>query len=443
MIDYTGRILLDSYGTKKGLRWRYRFEVPSPHNKRVYKSQGGFLKQKDALQAGQNALSLYLQKGKVYSSDICFEEFIDKWIVDDASRRCKEQTIIGYKKKIKNLIKPTLKNYKLKDINREMLIDLLLNLYDEGYSYNTLSGVKGILSSSFRYALSCDLIPFSPAQDLKIINNLANPPQHTTRPKPNIFLTTDPINLIFKRFPAGNPNHLPLMIAYHCGLRLGEVYALTWEDINWENKTLSVNRQVQWKADSTRKRSDKIINNGSTEAGDGFWYFCEPKKRSFRTIDLDDTIFDLLKREKSKSEFARNYAGPSYIKYYSENPLIYNGSKNIPIEPNNKIVYYNTGNEIHFVMTRGDGSYITPRTKNHTTRIIKYKLGIPDFTFHSLRHTHSTMLRDAGCPEIYISKRLGHANINTTVQIYTNHLTDTIKDIGNEKLLNLYNNNIH
>ena len=53
------------------------------------------------------------------------------------------------------------------------------------------------------------------------------------------------------------------------------------------------------------------------------------------------------------------------------------------------------------------------------------------------------MLRDAGCPEIYISKRLGHANINTTVQIYTNHLTDTIKDIGNEKLLNLYNNNIH
>lgn len=443
MNNYTGSILLDSYVTKKGKRWRYRFEIPSPKNERIYKSKAGFERQKDALNAAQEALSLYLQKWTVYSSNITFDEFSDKWLIDESSKTCKTNTVNTYQYKLNTYIKPTLKNYRVKDINRTMLVDLLFSLYNKGYSIKSIIGIKSLLCAIFRYAVSCNIIPFSPAQDLNFIKSINNAPKVKTRSKPHIYLTNDQMNLIFERFPEDNPNHLPLMLAYHCGLRKGEVYALTWEDINWELKTLSINRQVQWRADTSRTKEDIISSNGSKEAGDGYWYFTEPKKRSFRTITLDDSIFDLLKREKEKNDFARSYAGPSYIKYYSENKLIYNGSKQLPIEPDSKIVNYNTGNEIHFLTVRGDGSYITPRTMANAASVIHHKLGIPDFTFHSLRHTHSTMLRDAGCPEIYISKRLGHANINTTVQIYTNHLTDTIKDIGNEKLLNLYNNNIH
>lgn len=438
MIDKSGSIIIDSYTTKKGNKWRFRFEIPGTKGARKFHSRAGFNKRKDALEAGQKELSIYLSKGKVYVSNISYGDFLVKWIEDEVTNRCKESTIIGYKKKIKNLINPALKNYKVKDINRQILIDFLRELYDQGYSYNTISGVKGILSSSFRYAVNSDLIPFSPATDLVLMKKGGKAPKVKTRLQPNHYITKEQMLLILDRFPEGNPAHLPLMIAYHCGLRLGEVYALTWEDIDFENKTLAINRQIQWMPDTHRSDAEKIMQNGSKNVGNGYWYFTEPKYRSYRIITLDNELLDLLERSKKRNELCKIYTGPSYIKYYSENSLIHHGNKNMVVEPDNKIVDYNTGNEINFIMTREDGSYISPRTKMHMTQIIKHRLGIEDFTFHSLRHTHGTMLRDAGCPEIYIANRLGHSKIETTVQVYTNHLTNAIKDSGNNVLSNLY-----
>ena len=50
---------------------------------------------------------------------------------------------------------------------------------------------------------------------------------------------------IILRFPEGHSCHIPLMLGYHCGLRLGEAFALTWDDINFDNNTISINKQVQ------------------------------------------------------------------------------------------------------------------------------------------------------------------------------------------------------
>ena len=65
---------------------------------------------------------------------------------------------------------------------------------------------------------------------------------------------------IFERFPEGSSAYIPIMIGYHTGLRLGEIYGLVWEDIDFENKTLSVNRQVQWEAGEARSEEEKNKN---------------------------------------------------------------------------------------------------------------------------------------------------------------------------------------
>lgn len=57
---------------------------------------------------------------------------------------------------------------------------------------------------------------------------------------------------------------------------------------------------------------------------------------------------------------------------------------------------------------------------------------------NSLRHTHGTMLLENGADFIYIQRRLGHKDLKTTRDIYTNHLTDIIKERGNITLNNLY-----
>ena len=74
----------------------------------------------------------------------------------------------------------------------------------------------------------------------------------------------------------------------------------------------------------------------------------------------------------------------------------------------------------------------------HTSSIIHHQLGYPEFDFHSLRHTHATMLMENGAPPVYIQKRLGHKKIDETLNIYANHLTDTVRSQGVAVLNNIY-----
>ena len=88
-----------------------------------------------------------------------------------------------------------------------------------------------------------------------------------------------------------------------------------------------------------------------------------------------------------------------------------------------------TDKEIHFVCVREDGTYITPRTMQHTSRVIHNELNIKEFDFHSLRHTHATVLLERGAPLKYIQQRLGHKKIDITLNVYQ-HQTDHLAMIA-------------
>ena len=86
---------------------------------------------------------------------------------------------------------------------------------------------------------------------------------------------------------------------------LGEVFGLVWEDIDFENKVINVNRQIQWKEDKKKSTKDKLTGNGKKEDGDGYWYFSNPKYNSFRPVEISDGLAALLKREKDKQGVCR------------------------------------------------------------------------------------------------------------------------------------------
>ena len=66
--------------------------------------------------------------------------------------------------------------------------------------------------------------------------------------------------------------------------------------------------------------------------------------------------------------------------------------------------------EIQPLLVRENGEYIAPRTMQHTSSVIHHKMNFPEFDFHSLRHTHATMLQENGADMVYIQRRLGHVN---------------------------------
>ena len=349
-----------------------------------------------------------------------FADFLEHWIVNDCSATINEVTLINYRKKIKNLIIPYLGKYRINTIDRDKLQGLLITLHDNGYSNNTISGVKGILTKCFNYAYYSGYIVRMPAINLKIprSENTSVP----TRLSPHVYLTKEQLTTIFDRFPQTHPSHLPLTIGLHCGLRLGEAYALTWDDIDLTQKKITINKQIQWRQ-FKRTEEAKRADNGKKTDECGCWYFSSTKYKSDRVIEMDEELFNLLSVEKENQDNARAYFGDRYTRYYSTE------RKEITNNP--------TEREIRFVFVREDGTYITPRTMQHTSRIIHHNLNIKDFDYHSLRHTHATVLLEKGAPLKYIQQRLGHKKIDVTVNVYQ-HLTEDLRKMGTDILNGMF-----
>lgn len=311
----------------------------------------------------------------------------------------------------------------------------ITDLYNDGFSINTIISIKGLLTKSFNYALENHYIMTSPANRLVIPQNMQ--PDKPIRRKEHIYLTKDNIDSLFERFPKGTSSFVPLQIAYHTGMRPGEVFGLVWDDIDFDNKVINVNRQIQWRQ---VKRSKKDIKktNGTSESL-GYWYFTSPKYKSYRVIDIDDVLVSILKEEYEKQKRDEEYYGEFYKKYYSEFQLLFSVQKNKEKEiPLNEVSTKETDFGVDFVCRREDGSYVTSRTLQNVSNAVHKELDIPGYDTYSLRHTHGTMLIENGADMVYVQRRLGHKNINVTMNIYTNHLTQIIKSRNNITLNNMY-----
>lgn len=273
---------------KKGATYECRFETASIGGQRKWISKGGFDDEETARIEGIKALNEYNSCGQVTEpTTMSFANFLEHWLVNDCAATLNEITILNYQKKNKNLIVPYLGKYRVNTIDRDKLQNLLITLHDKGYSNNTLSSVKGILSKCFNYAYYSGYLMKMPAVNLKIPKN-----ENTsipTRQSPHVYLTKEQLSAIFERFTLGSSSYLPLMIGLHCGLRLGETFALTWDDIDLNQKTVSVDKQIKWRQ-FKRTEEEKKSNNGKSTKDCGCWYYSSTKYKSDRVIEIDDEL---------------------------------------------------------------------------------------------------------------------------------------------------------
>lgn len=378
---------------KRGSKWQYQFEVASINGKRKQISKSGFKTKKEALEAGNKALSEYNNCGLLFTpSEISFADYLDYWMKEYVKLNLKASTFENYEKKIRLYLKPELGIYKLKSLTPSILQKFINEKFNEGFSRNTLLVLKGILSGSINYAIEpLGFIKVNPMNAVKLPRTNAIP-KNKTRKKEKKIITSEQMEKILERFPYGHSCYLPLLLAYRCGLRLGEAFAIVWDDINFTKKTLSINKQVQYK--------------------DKYWYFSDTKYNSNRIIDLDDYILEILKKYKNQQKKDQLYYGEMYthLKKNSKNQI-------------NTI----EGEEIYLVNRRENGTYISPRVMQHCSSVIHSQLGIKTFDFHSLRHTHATNLLSAGVNIKAIQERLGHKKVDMTLNTYS-HITTQMRD---------------
>lgn len=387
---------------KRGSKWQYRFDGATIDGKRKQISKSGFATKKEAMEAGTRAMAEYNDTGiLVKQSDMSVSDYMDLYVKEYCEHNVIASTLVSYKKRIRLYIKPYLGQYRLNALTPVIIQDYLNELFKEGLSHNTLTCLKGLIRGSLDYAvITLKIIRFNPASSVKLPKKDAEPiiKPKKRKTKERNAVPKDIVIKILERFPEGTSAHIPLQLAYRAGLRLGEAFALKWDDVDFHNKTISVTNQVQM---------DENVK---------LWRIRPPKYKSYRTISIDDTLLMLLHKEKVKQEKAILY----YDEYY----------KHLLVDDAGYLNYEN-GKPIDMVMKRENGEYIQPGIMKHVGRVVhgygKDPVISETWDFHSMRHTHATMLLEAGVNPKEVQHRLGHKDIKTTLNIYT-HLTKKMQD---------------
>ena len=386
---------MEGHVRKRGDKWYYSFEASTVGQKRKRIERVGGRTKKDAEAALRKALQEYNSTGQHFEpSQISVADYLDYWFQSYVQIRCKYNTQQAYKIIIDKHIKPFLGTYRLRSLTPSILQDFIHSKYKTGCSHSRLDSIFGLLSGSLKYAVyPCGFLSSSPMQYIKM-------PKYDALPEPRKTITPADFQRITEKFAPPNPFYIPLMIGYYTGLRIGEALALTWDDIDLNNFTLTVNKIIY--------KRGKV------------WYFGTTKtKSSNRTIQISRTLVDALRRQRTWQNENRLKYGPFWVQQAEQEELAETGKlRRIISCP----LSQTTGTPVDMVCTNESGKMLNTDNFNHLSFLIRRDLGI-DFYFHSLRHTHATLLIENGANIKDVQTRLGHSKIQTTLDTYT-HVTE-------------------
>ena len=408
------------YVQKRGKVYQYQFAIASIDGKRKYKNKSGFRTKSEAIEAGVKAYNEYINVGHcIEPSKMSYSDYLDYWMKEHCEINLKYHTIQAYQNIIKNHIKPKLGFYMLSQLTTSVIQEFINNTYlEKGFSKNFLKNILKVLKGSLGYAT--DVVGF-----IKV-----NPSLKVRLPKydipdsdPVYILSNEEVEKILERFSNNPCVYYAFLTAYYTGLRVSEVFGLTWDDIDFVKRTITVNKNILKKnqAGGTKKR---LISGNSTTV----WYFGTCKtKGSYRTIEIGDTLLKALKKYKEEQIQNRKDYGDTYMKHYKK--IVNNPYNN---KPEIKIINAYAElevplEEVKLVFLKKNGVFEGTDSCKYPFKVIHYELGIP-CRFHDFRDTHATRLIEAGADIKAVSKRLGHSNIRTTYEIYVKVTTKMESD---------------
>lgn len=314
------------------------------------------------------------------NGNMLLRDYLDYWFKTYALINCSKQTQLRYKTFCKCLTEG-IGHISLGKLNPPVIqkfystllletIKLKNGSIKNRYSKGTVLKTHKMLHLALKWAVNWQMIKYNPTDSVM-------PPSDDVR---NI--DTWSINEIndFLELIKGEPLHTAVKLAYRTGMREGEVSALRWEDVDFENSIIRVNHNM----------------TGSSEAK---LSLDEPKtKKSKRSVDLDNDTLNWLKSI-SLHQQEINLSLPKGLKI-----------------------------KFDYICCWEDGRPLRPLyiTKRFTSLVERYEF--KKITFHGLRHSHASILFQEGISSNIISRRLGHSRTSITDDIYIHVKPQKLKE---------------
>lgn len=293
---------------------------------------------------------------------ITFGEFFDMYI-EHLSIHHEFNTIASFKTAYNNFL--DLKDIELNAVSKMNIQSCVNKLIKSGLKESTINAYLGRISIIFNSAINeFEILSVSPVKKLKVKSEKK---EETKRA-----LTKKELNEILEYFKSykRNPNYyLVVLLASHCGLRLGEILGLTLDNIDLNNRTIVVSQQ--WK--HIKKDGKKSIYGFGTLKS----------KNSYRTVPMTVTLYEYLKKLRD--------------------------SKKV-ININNRLFNFKNTHSCSTSLNRALAPF--------------------NITMHELRHTYATMLISSGVDFKTAAKLLGH-DVEQTMRIYSHVNDDMLKRATN------------
>ena len=300
------------------------------------------------------------------ASDMLVDAWFDYWI-GIKKQTVRPNTVRNYTERYERNIKSVIGDKLLGDVKPIHCQKVFSNMAEEGYRSTTIYQTRITLYSMFEFAKENDVLVSNPCKK-SLKSDMGKPSDKKEA------LTID-VQKKFLEAVVGYSYENQYQFVLQTGLRTGELIGLRWSDIDFEKRTMKIERTMEFRY--------KV----------GEWRVGPPKSKSgYRTIPLTDEAIRILENQRTKNK----------------------SLKLVPME----------WRDIVFLCRNG-----TPvKNSTYDTGLFKYcdRIGIPRFSMHVLRHTFATRCIEGGMKPKTLQKILGHSNIGITMNLYV-HITEDEK----------------
>ena len=372
------------YRRKDG-RWEGRYIAErSKDGKAVYRSiyAKTYTQAKQKLQEAKETSQKEIEKKYLPDSEKEFSEFLYRWL-EYIRPRIKESSYVKYANLIELHIDKEIGAIKLGSLNTA-IIDQFINTLLEGteeiapLSAKTVTDILGVVRNVIRYIngrfqrVDCDLSQTTIKKEETRMRILSREEQ-------------EQLIRYLREYPS--PMNCGIFLTLFTGLRIGELCALTWEDIHLREKEVFIRKTMQ-------RIQNKRPEKPRLEWGSRTRIIITPPKssKSIRHIPIPESVAEVL---------------GEYQRY---------------------------GNE--YLLTGKENSYVEPRTLQYHFKKVLKKSSIEEANYHALRHTFATRCIELGFDIKSLSEILGHASVNITLNRYV-HPSMELKRDNMEKLSGL------
>lgn len=301
---------------------------------------------------------------------LTFQQYAENIFIP--SKNLSENTVSSYNQFLRVHIYPSIGRLKLPDISHTMLRKLLIDFQNDEYSHQSCIKLYNILNGVFKMAALDDSIVSNPM--LKVQRPKQIKDKNTDNEDSSKAYTIEEMRHIFKCLSKESLKwQVFVLLLTDTGIRRGEAVGLRWQDIDFQQKTITVRNNVQY-----------TVKGGVYET--------TPKNGKARIVDIGDDLAELLK--KLREEQTR-----ICISKYVFNQ---DGSPNV-MHPQTPTRYFHRFGE---------------------------RYGIKDFHPHKLRHTSASIAITQGADIVSVSERLGHSDTAVTLRMYAHGNPESIRKAG-------------